>query len=79
MAKGSNIVHQYFRREFDDFTVLVKLDPYRFQGTEITIHKAGEPTLREIEFDENIYEDFKADGFTEGSALEFNLYYSGLA
>jgi hypothetical protein len=79
MAKGSNIVHQYFRKEFEDFTILVKLDPYRFLGTEITIHKEGEPTLREIEFDEQVLEDLKADGFTEGSALEFNLYYSGLA
>jgi len=79
MAKGSNIVHQYFRREFEEFTVLIKLDPYRFIGTEITIHKNGEPALRELEYDEHIYEDLKADGFTAGSALEFNLYYSGLA
>lgn len=79
MAKGSNIVHQYFKREFDNYTILVKLDPYRFIGTEITIHKDGEPTLRELQFDEEIYEDFKADGFIEASALEFNLYYSGLA
>jgi hypothetical protein len=79
MAKGSNIVHQYFRKDFDDFSVLVRVNPLQFKGTEITLHKNGEPEIRELEFDENILEDLKADGFTEGSALEFNLYFAGLA
>jgi hypothetical protein len=79
MAKGSNIVHQYFKKEFDEFTVLVKVNPYQFQGTEITLHKNGESEIRELDFDEEIMEDLKADGFIEASPLEFNLYYSGLA
>jgi hypothetical protein len=79
MAKGSNIVHQYFKKEFDDFTVLVRVNPLQFKGTEITLPKAGEPEIRELDFDEQILDDLKADGFAEASALEFNLYYSGLA
>jgi hypothetical protein len=79
MAKGSNIVHQYFKKEFDEFTVMVKVNPYHYKGTEITIHKNGESEIREIDFDENILDDLKVDGFTEASPLEFNLYYTGLA
>ena len=79
MAKGSNIVHRYFKKEFEDFTILVKVDPYRFIGTEITIHKNGESGIREIEFDQDIFEDLKADGFSDSSPLEFNLYSAGLA
>ncbi|MFZ6013551.1 MAG: hypothetical protein ACOYXT_24635 [Bacteroidota bacterium] len=79
MAKGSNIVHQYFKKEFEDFTILVKINPFTFQGIEITIPKAGESQLREMEFDEEIFEDLKIDGFVESGPLEFNLYYTGLA
>jgi hypothetical protein len=79
MAKGSNIVHQYFKKEFEDFTILVRVNPLQFKGTEITLHKNGEPEIRELEFDENIMDDLKADDFTEASALEFNLYFAGLA
>jgi hypothetical protein len=79
MAKDSNIVHQYFRKEFEAFTILVRVNPYLFKGSEITIQKSGETQIRELEFDEEIFEDLKADGFVEGSPLEFNLYYSGLA
>ena len=79
MAKDSNIVHQYFKRNFEDMTVLVKVNPFHFRGIEITVPKNGEPEAREMEFDEEIFEDLKADGFVEASPLEFNLYYSGLA
>lgn len=79
MAKGSNIVHQYFKKEFEDFTVLVKVNPFQHAGTEITIFKDGKSQVRELEFDDAIFDDLKADGFIEASPLEFNLYYSGLA
>lgn len=79
MGKDSAIVHQYFKKEFEDITVLVKVNPIQFKGAEITRHKDGRIELRELEFDNEIMEDLKADGFIESSALEFNLYYSGLA
>lgn len=79
MGKESNIVHQYFKRELEDVTILVRVNPIQLKGLEITLPKNGEPTLRELEFDEEIFEDLKADGFAEASPLEFNLYFSGLA
>ena len=79
MAKSQNIVHQYFKKRLDDIQILVKVDPIQFKGTEITVPDKGEMTIRELEFDEEIFEDLKADGFEECSPLEFNLYLSGLA
>jgi hypothetical protein len=79
MAKDSNIVHQYFKKEFENMTVLVKVNPILYKGAEITRHADGRSELREMEFDSEILEDLKADGFLEASALEFNLYYTGLA
>jgi hypothetical protein len=79
MPKDSNIVHQYFKKELEDVTILVRVNPIQFKGMEITLPKNGQPEVRELEFDEEIFEDLKADGFAEASPLEFNLYFSGLA
>lgn len=79
MAKSSNIVHQYFKKEFEDATILVKVNPISFSGVEITIPKDGEAGMRELEFDEEIFDDLAEDGFQEASPLEFNLYLTGLA
>jgi len=79
MAKDSNIVHQYFRKELGDATLLVRVNPIRLVATEITLYKDGEPEIRELEVDGEIIEDLKADGFSEASPLEFNLYLTGLA
>ena len=78
MAKESNIVHQYFKKELPDSTVLVRVNPIQFKIMEITVPKNGEPGVQEDEADANIVEDLKADGFIESSPLEFNLYFSGL-
>ena len=78
MAKSSNIVHQYFKREFEGTTILVKVNPLMFTGTEITIGEDGKPEMRELEFDEHILDDLAADNFVPASPLEFNLYFSGL-
>jgi hypothetical protein len=79
MAKESNIVHQYFKKKFEDVTILVKVNPLLFKGIEITLLPNGECEMRTLEFDEGIMEDLATDGFEKASALEFNLYYSGLA
>ena len=77
MAKGSNIVHQYFKKEMEGLTILVRVNPILFTGTEITLQEGGN-AMRELEFDGEIFEDLKVDGFTASSALEFNLYLNGL-
>ena len=78
MAKTNNIVHQYYKKEFEDLTILVRVNPILFKGTEITVLSNGQKELRELEFDENIEEDLKIDGFRISSPLEFNLHLTGL-
>lgn len=78
MGKDSNIVHQYFKKEFEGFKVLVKVNPILYNGAEITVYDDGRSELREMEFDQDIFDDLKADGFEAASPLEFNLYLSGL-
>jgi hypothetical protein len=79
MAKESNIVHQYFKKDFEGYKILVKVNPISFVGTEITITSDRKIAMRDMEFDEAIFEDLKADGFEQANPLEFNLYLSGLA
>jgi hypothetical protein len=78
MGKDSNIVHQYFKKELADFTLLVKVNQLQLKATEITVFRDQDPEMRDLDIDEEIFEDLKADGFTEASPLEFNLYLSGL-
>ena len=78
MGKDRNIVHQYFKKQMADFTLLVKVNPLHLKAMEITLYPARDPVMREIDVDENIVEDLKADGFAEASPIEFNLYLSGL-
>ncbi len=78
MAKDSNIVHRYFKKKFEHATIMVKVNPVLFKGIEIAVLPNGAVEHRELTFDEAIWDDLIADGFEEGSALEFNLYYSGL-
>jgi hypothetical protein len=65
---------RYFKRVFDDYQVLVKVNSDDYTGTELIIHPDGLVEKTEMEFDEEIFEDLTVDEFVEGSALEFNLY-----
>jgi hypothetical protein len=76
---SSNIVHQYFKKEFEEGKILVKVNPIYWKGTELTVSSKGEIEARDLTFDSEIFDDLKEDGFVECSALEFNLYDSGLA
>ncbi len=73
-----NIVHQYFKKELVDVKIFVKVNPIQLNGTELTIPREGDPEVRDLEFDEHIFEDLAADGFQEVNAMEFNLYQAGL-
>lgn len=79
MAKASNIVHRYFKKKLSEQTILVKVNPIGLNGLEITVFNDNSTASRKLDFDENIWDDLKHDGFEEASALEFNLYDSGLA
>ena len=75
---SKNIVHQYFKKELEGAKILVKVNPIHLKGTELTILKKGEVEARDLEFDTEVFDDLKADGFEEVNAMEFNLYLSGL-
>lgn len=68
---------KYFKRTFDDYKVLVRVNPEDFTGTELIVHPDGKIEKTEMEFDEEIFEDLAVDEFEESGAMEFNLYLSG--
>ena len=76
---SSNIVHRYFKREFEGRWILVRVNPVHLKGTELIVHPDGKVDRRDLTFDESIFDDLAVDEFTESSALEFQLYFSGLA
>ncbi len=75
---SKNIVHQYFKKELEGAKILLKVNPIHLNGTELTIPQKGDVDVRNLEFDAQIFDDLKADGFEEVNAMEFNLYLAGL-
>lgn len=78
MSKDKNIVHHYFKKELEDGKILVKVNPIHYTGVEIFVDIKGATEIRNMEFDEQIFDDLKEDGFLEVNAIEFNIYFSGL-
>lgn len=76
--KDSAIVFEYFKRVFDDFQVLVMINPIDFSGIELIIHPDGKIEKTIMEYDEEIYEDLKVDEFQPSSPIAFQLYLKGL-
>lgn len=70
MAKA---ISQYFKRTFEDYKVLVMVNPGDWTGIELIVHPDGKIEKTEIEADEDIFEDLEADEFTQCSPLEFQL------
>lgn len=77
MAKDSNIVHQYFRKESGESLILVKVNPIQYTAAEITISPTGTELL-EYELDEEFEKELTANGYHPAGPMEFNLYLSGL-
>ncbi len=69
-----DIIHIYYKRVFDNYTVLVQVNPEDFTGIELIVHPDGKVEKTKMEYDEEIYEDLAVDEFKESSPLEFNLY-----
>ena len=76
--KSSAIVHEYYKRQFDDYMVLVQVNPISYTGLELIIHPDGKIEKTKMDFDEHIKEDLEHDDFLPCSSLEFNLYLKGL-
>jgi len=73
-----NTLPKYFKRIFDDYQVLVKVNQEDFTGIELIVHPNGKIEKTDLDFDEEIYEDLKEDDFQPCSPIEFNLYLQGL-
>ncbi|PTB96495.1 hypothetical protein C9994_07030 [Marivirga lumbricoides] len=76
--KSSLIVHEYYKRQFDDYMVLVQVNPIDYSGLELIIHPDGSIEKTKMKFDEDIQQDLEVDEFKKSNALEFNLYLKGL-
>jgi hypothetical protein len=76
---GSNIVHQYFKKDLEGMKILMKVDIIHLTAVELIVHGSGEITWNEIEIAEDGVERLAASGFQPSGALEFNLYDAGLA
>jgi hypothetical protein len=78
MAKKSNIVHQYFKKEFEDHTVIIQFDPIRYAGAQLRIATNGDMELEEMEFEAGLPDQLKCDGYRESSPFEFHILINGL-
>lgn len=72
------IVHEYFKKELEEFKILIQLNPKNLLGTELIVENNGKIEKTARTFDEDIYNDLEADEFTTCSPLEFNLYLNGV-
>lgn len=73
-----DIIHQYYKKEFEGMKILVQVNPESFHGMELLIDAAGRVQKTRREFDSDIFDDLAADEFVPASPLEFNLYLKGL-
>jgi hypothetical protein len=78
MAKKSNIVFQYFKKVDKDHTIFIQFDPIRSSGAKLTVESNGEMELEEVDFESNLPEQFKNEGFVPANALEFHILINGL-
>ncbi|MDN3670251.1 hypothetical protein QWY93_13045 [Echinicola jeungdonensis] len=75
MKKG---ISKYYKRTFDDYQVLVQVNPEDYSGIELIIHPSGKIEKTIMDYDEEIYDDLKVDEFEPCSPLEFNLFLKGV-
>lgn len=78
MANDSNIVHQYFRKESGETTILVQVNPIQYTATKITVSSTVKTELLEFEVDEGFEKELAAKGYQPAGPMEFNLHLSGL-
>lgn len=70
----AQIIYQYFKKEIEDGTILVRINPESFEGLELLIDKEQRILQTKRKFDSTIYDDLNFDEFIKGSPLEFNLF-----
>ena len=75
----SQTIFEYFKKELDEGTILVRVDPNTFEGLELIVLKNNQIKKTVREFDETIYDELEFDEFVDGNALEFNLHLQGIS
>ena len=75
----SQTIFEYFKKELDEATILVRVDPSTFEGLELIVLKNNQIKKTAREFDETIYDELEFDEFVDGNALEFNLHLQGIS
>ena len=70
-------IYEYFKKELDEATILVRINPETFEGLELIVLKSSQIQKTVRNFDETIYDDLKFDEFIKGNPLEFNLLLQG--
>ena len=77
MAKDSNIVHQYFRKESGETMILVKVNPIQYTAAEITVSATG-TELREFELDEEFEKELVLSFGLEPEAVDILNFAPGI-
>ena len=75
----SQTIFEYFKKDLDEATILVRVDPNTFEGLELIVLKNNHIKKTAREFDEAIYDELEFDEFVDGNALEFNLHLQGIS
>ena len=75
----AQIIFEYFKKELDEATILVRIDPNTFEGLELIVLKNSQIKKTVRSFDETIYDDLEFDKFIKGNPLEFNLHLQGIS
>ena len=78
MAKKSNIVHQYFKKETKGVTIFVQFNPIQLTGARLTVLKNGDMELEELEFESDLPDQLKEEGYEEANPLEYHILINGL-
>ena len=72
-------IFEYFKKEFDEATILVRINPNTFEGLELIVLKNNQIKKTARMFDATIYDELEFDEFLKGNQLEFNLLLQGLS
>jgi hypothetical protein len=72
-------IFEYFKKDFDEATILVRINPNTFEGLELIVHKNNQIKKTVRMFDDTIYDELEFDEFLKGNQIEFNLHLQGLS
>lgn len=72
-------IFEYFKKELDEATILVRINPNTFEGLELIVLKNNQIKQTARMFDATIYDELEFDEFISGNPIEFNLHLQGIS